>query len=46
MFHVNQKAIGAEIDFHHPHALQAFYRMRNVKSSKKTTYTMACTDQR
>ena len=30
-FQMNPKAIFADMAFHHPHDLQAFYRMRNVK---------------
>ena len=30
-FQMNPKAICADMAFHHPHDLQAFYRMHNVK---------------
>ena len=30
-FQMNPKAICADMAFHHPHDMQAFYRMRNVK---------------
>ena len=30
-FQMNPKAICADVAFHHPHDLQAFYRMHNVK---------------
>ena len=30
-FQMNPKAISAEMAFHHPHDMQAFYRMHNLK---------------
>ena len=30
-FQMNPKAICADVAFHHPHDMEAFYRMRNVK---------------
>ena len=30
IFQMNPKAIGADMAFHHPHDMQAFYRMHNI----------------
>ena len=38
-FQTNPKAICADVAFHHPHDMQAFYRMHNVKRVPTGSHT-------
>ena len=38
-FQMNPKAICADVAFHHPHGMQAFYRMHNVKRTPTGPHT-------
>ena len=38
-FQMNPKAICADMPFHHPHGLQAFYRMHKIKRFPTGTHT-------
>ena len=37
---MNPKAIRADVAFHHPHDLQAFYRMHNIKRFPTGPHTL------